>query len=125
MTTTADENKSQTEPSEAFLAELAERSDELETATPQEIVRWAVERFGDGLTMATAFGPEGMTLIHMLSEVGPQTHIFNLDTGYQFKETLELREQIVERYGVEVELMRRFKQALDPNGLFNAGKLLP
>jgi phosphoadenosine phosphosulfate reductase len=88
------------------LAELAERSRELETATPQQIVAWAVERFGDELTMGTAFGPEGMTLIHMLAEIAPETHIFNLDTGYQFKETLELREQIVERYGIEIAMMQ-------------------
>ena len=33
-------------------------------------------------TMATAFGPEGMVLIHLLAEIAPQTPIFNLDTGY-------------------------------------------
>jgi phosphoadenosine phosphosulfate reductase len=56
--------------------------------------------------MATAFGPEGMTLIHMLAEIAPQTPIFNLDTGYQFAETLELRERVKQRYGIEVELKR-------------------
>jgi phosphoadenosine phosphosulfate reductase len=54
--------------------------------------------------MATAFGPEGMTIIHMLAEIAPSTPIFNLDTGYQFPETLALREKIVERYGIRVEL---------------------
>ena len=53
-------------------------------------------------TMATAFGPEGMILIHMLAEIAPDTPIFNLDTGYQFPETLELRERVVQRYGIEV-----------------------
>jgi phosphoadenosine phosphosulfate reductase len=44
--------------------------------------------------MATAFGPEGMTIIHMLAEIAPDTPVFNLDTGYQFEETLELRERM-------------------------------
>ena len=56
--------------------------------------------------MATAFGPEGMTIIHMLAEIAPETPIFNLDTGYQFKETLELRERVKQnvrdRGGVQV-----------------------
>ena len=56
--------------------------------------------------MATAFGPEGMTIIHMLAEIAPATPIFNLDTGYQFDETLELRERVKERYGLEVELKK-------------------
>jgi phosphoadenosine phosphosulfate reductase len=33
-------------------------------------------------------------------------HVFNLDTGYQFKETLELRDRIERRYGISVRLER-------------------
>jgi phosphoadenosine phosphosulfate reductase len=40
----------------------------------------------------------------MLAEIAPDTPIFNLDTGYQFPETMELRERVKERYGIEVEL---------------------
>jgi phosphoadenosine phosphosulfate reductase len=94
------------EPTPELLEELAARSAELETASPQEILRWAVDRFAPRFSMATAFGPEGMTLIHMLAEIAPQTPIFNLDTGYQFAETLELRERVKQRYGIEVELKR-------------------
>jgi phosphoadenosine phosphosulfate reductase len=93
-------------PTPELLSELASASDQLEKATPQEILRWAIGRFGKSFTMATAFGPEGMTIIHMLAQISPETPIFNLDTGYQFKETLELRERIVERYGIHVELKR-------------------
>jgi phosphoadenosine phosphosulfate reductase len=78
----------------------------LETATPQQILKWASDRFAPRFTMATAFGPEGMVILHMLSEVAPATPVFNLDTGYQFKETLELRERVKERYGIEVEFKR-------------------
>ena len=56
--------------------------------------------------MATAFGAEGCCILHMLAEIQPSVHVFNLDTGYQFPETLALREQIRQRYGIEVELVR-------------------
>jgi phosphoadenosine phosphosulfate reductase len=92
--------------SEELREELAAASQALETASPQEILRWAVDHYAPKFTMATAFGPEGMVLIHMLSEIAPDTPIFNLDTGYQFKETLELREEVKRRYGIEVELKR-------------------
>jgi phosphoadenosine phosphosulfate reductase len=78
----------------------------LEGASPQSILRWAVTEFHPGLTMATAFGAEGCCLIDMLAEIEPGVQIFNLDTGYQFPETLELRERLKERYGIEVELVR-------------------
>ena len=90
-------------PTDAFLKELDQESQELESAHPKEILRWAVQRFAPRFTMATAFGPEGMTIIHMLAEVAPETPIFNLDTGYQFKETLDLRERVKVKYGIEVE----------------------
>jgi len=89
-----------------LLEELQRCSGELETATPQEILRWAADRFAPRFTMATAFGPEGMVLIHMLAEIAPETPLFNLETGYQFKETLELREEVFRRYGIQVELKR-------------------
>jgi phosphoadenosine phosphosulfate reductase len=85
-------------------AEISRESQRLETAEPQEILRWAAERFGQKFTMATAFGPEGMVLIHMLAQIAPATPIFNLDTGYQFAETLELRERVLRRYGIAVEM---------------------
>jgi len=93
-------------PTEECLAELLRDSEQLETATPKEILQYAIDRFAPKFTMATAFGPEGMTLIHMLAEIGPKTPIFNLDTGYQFAETLELRETVKSRYGIEIELKK-------------------
>src|SRR5580692_7850941 len=86
-----------------LLEELREHSARLESATPQEIIRWAVERYFPKLTMATAFGPEGCVILHLLAEIEPRTPVFNLDTGYQFEETLRLRDRIAERYGIEAE----------------------
>jgi phosphoadenosine phosphosulfate reductase len=86
--------------------EWTEINETLKKATPREILSWAAERFSSRLTMATAFGPEGCILLHLLSEVAPWVRVFNLDTGYQFRETLELRDRIAERYGIEVEMVR-------------------
>src|SRR5437016_8722851 len=91
----------------AFTAEqIAAANEHLSHATPQEILRWAVRTFHPRLTMATAFGAEGCCLVHMLAEIEPGVRIFNLETGYQFPETLELRERIRDRYGIEVEFIR-------------------
>src|SRR5262245_20870029 len=93
-------------PTPELLEELEQASSRLELAEPEDILRWATTQFAPKFTMATAFGPEGMVLIHMLAEIAPQTPIFNLDTGYQFQETLDLREQVKRRYGMEVEFKR-------------------
>lgn len=86
--------------------DLAAANEVMMGKTPQQILRWAVSTFGSQLTMATAFGAEGCCLIHMLAEIDPHVALFNLDTGYQFPETLALREQIQRRYGVEIQLVR-------------------
>src|SRR5271168_2817106 len=80
--------------------------DELSGQSPQQVLRWAVKLFYPRLTMATAFGVEGCCLIHMLAEIEPGVRIFNLETGYQFAETLDLRERIRKRYGIAVEYIR-------------------
>src|SRR2546430_846044 len=49
--------------------EIERENQRLEAAQPQEILRWATDRFAPRFTMATAFGPEGMVLIHMLAEI--------------------------------------------------------
>jgi len=85
--------------------DLADANRRLNDATPQEILRWAVDNFFPRLTMATAFGPEGCVILHMLSEIEPRVRVFNLDTGYQFAETLKLRDRIAERYHISVELV--------------------
>jgi phosphoadenosine phosphosulfate reductase len=86
--------------------EIAAANQRLANNRAEDILRWAVETFHPRLTMATAFGAEGCCILHMLAEIEPGVRIFNLDTGYQFAETLEVRDRIKERYGIEVELAR-------------------
>lgn len=82
----------------------------LEAATPAEILRWAVETYGDKLTMATGFGAEGCVLIDMLAkirdEIGIFPDVFNLDTGYQFGQTLALKAQLEKKYGIAIRAVQ-------------------
>jgi len=93
-------------PAPELLEALARQSWLLEEATPEEIIAWGVQTYFPRLTMATAFGPEGCVILAMLAKIEPKVYVFNLDTGYQFQETLELRDRIAQRYGIAVELQR-------------------
>lgn len=93
-------------------------SDMLEEKSPEEILRWAVGQYYPRLTMATAFGAEGCVLLAMLAAIEPRVRVFNLDTGYQFPETLELRERIRVRYGIAVELVRPEETVEEMEGRF-------
>ena len=102
----ADERGAPRVPGEKELACLRQESLRLETATPEEIIAWAVQHHFPKLTMATAFGPEGCVILSILAKIEPRVYVFNLDTGYQFKETLELRDRIALRYGIAVDLQQ-------------------
>lgn len=82
---------------------------ELEGAEPREILRWAARRYGRGLALSVSFGnPEGMVLLDMLTRL-PEARgatIFTLDTGFLFEETVRFREEVVERYGINLEVVR-------------------
>ena len=93
------------EPTPELLDELREASARLEQASPEEIIAWGVEKYAPYLTMATAFGPEGCVILAMLAKIAPETYVFNLETGYQFQETLDLRDRIAAKYGIEVDLL--------------------
>jgi phosphoadenosine phosphosulfate reductase len=88
--------------------DLKRLGEEMESRPPRDILRWAMETFAPRLGMATAFGAEGCALLHMLAglrdELGQDLYIFNLDTGYQFPETLELRERFQDKYGLTIRL---------------------
>ncbi|MFN0094040.1 MAG: phosphoadenylyl-sulfate reductase [Dehalococcoidia bacterium] len=76
-----------TRPAEA---ELATWNATFEEAEPQAIVRWAVERFGDGLSVGASFGgASGMAILHMVAALKPNVHVFVLDTDYLFEETYQ------------------------------------
>jgi phosphoadenosine phosphosulfate reductase len=85
---------------------LRQQSLALEGAAPEEILTWAVDHYFSRFTMATGLGPEGCLIISMLAKIEPRVYVFNLDTGYQFAETLDLRDRIAEKYGIVVDLQR-------------------
>jgi phosphoadenosine phosphosulfate reductase len=58
----------------------------LEGATPQEIIRWAVDRFGQRFAVAASMADGVMA--HLAGTVAPGVRVLFLDTGYHFAETL-------------------------------------
>ncbi|AIQ32546.1 MULTISPECIES: phosphoadenylyl-sulfate reductase [Paenibacillus] len=76
------------------------KAEELENATPEEIIRWAVETFPN-ITFACSFGAEDVVLVDMIQKVSPSTDVFYLDTDYHFKETYETRDIMADKYGME------------------------
>jgi phosphoadenosine phosphosulfate reductase len=78
---------------------------DLEAASAQEVLAYAVERFHPRLTMACSFQKEESVLIHMLAAIEPEARVFTIDTGVLFPETLATWKRFEERFGVKVEVV--------------------
>lgn len=71
-------------------SELDALNQRFESAPPQEIIAWAMERFGSGVAIAASFGgASGMAILHMAAQVDPNVFVFAIDTDYLFEETHE------------------------------------
>jgi phosphoadenosine phosphosulfate reductase len=70
------------------------QSAELESASPQDILRWSAQTFGNKLAIVTSFQPTGIVTLHMMSEIAPDTPVLTLDTGLLFPETYELMDRL-------------------------------
>ncbi len=81
---------------------LPERFVRGEEPSPREVLAWALEQFAPRVLMTTAFGLNGVVLIHLVHELGASVPTLFIDTGYHFPETLETKRRVVERYGLEL-----------------------
>lgn len=81
--------------------ELAALNARFESTDPRDIVAWAVDAFGDGLSVGASFGgASGMAILHMVAAVKPGVHVFVLDTDYLFEETHETMRRSVPALGL-------------------------
>ncbi|MBW7477512.1 phosphoadenylyl-sulfate reductase [Paenibacillus oenotherae] len=79
---------------------VQQKAEELEHATPEAILQYAVETFPN-ITFACSFGAEDVVLVDMLQKISPGTDVFYLDTDFHFKETYETRDKMMEKYGMK------------------------
>ncbi len=77
---------------------------DLERATAQEVLAYAVEHHHPSLTMACSFQKEESVLVHMLAQVEPQARVFTIDTGVLFPETLTTWRAFEDRFGLQIEV---------------------
>jgi len=87
----------------ADLDELAARSAEFESAPASKVIGWAIERFGQDLTMACSF--QDVVLVDLAVGVDPGIEVLFLDTGFHFPETLAFVEAVRARYDLNLRVL--------------------
>jgi phosphoadenosine phosphosulfate reductase len=77
---------------------------ELLQATPADIVRWACLQFEHRLVLTASFADT--TLIDVATAVEPDIEVLFLDTGFHFAETLNTVRIAMERYQLNLTVLR-------------------
>jgi phosphoadenosine phosphosulfate reductase len=80
------------------VAEQAGR--ELEGRTPQEILQWAFDTFGDRVAIASSMADS--LVIHAASQLREGVHVIFLDTGFHFPETIGTRDAVAQTYPIKL-----------------------
>ena len=82
--------------------DLDQQNRALGTSTPEVLMQWASQRFGDKLIASTSFGATSAVMLHLVHEVAPRTPIICVDTGYLFPETYQFAEDLIKRLELDV-----------------------
>lgn len=89
-----------------MLEDVAQLNRRFASLSPVQLLSWASEHFGGGISFGTGFGVEGCTIVHMIGTCRMNVDLFTLDTGLFFDETYELWERLEERYGVRIRAIK-------------------
>jgi len=76
---------------------------QFETKSPQEILTWALEKYGTRVGIASSFGLEDMVLIDMASKITKEFTVFTLDTGRLHEETYLTMDRTRSHYGIAIQ----------------------
>ena len=96
-----------TQQAEITAEELRQLSQRLEGHAPQEVLSWALQRFGQDIALACSFGGlSGMALLDMAVKIDPAVDVYYLDTDFLFQETRELVDRARSVYGIRPRAIR-------------------
>ncbi len=84
-------------------AEYERLAAQFEGAEAEEVVAWAVERFGRRLSLVSSF--QNCVLIDLVTRVDPKVEVIFLDTGAHFPETMTYVERVETQYQLKLRVV--------------------
>ncbi|MDZ4687126.1 MAG: phosphoadenosine phosphosulfate reductase family protein, partial [Planctomycetaceae bacterium] len=83
-------------------ADLAPLNQTFDERSPDELLRWAKQVFGDRMAALSAMQRAGSVIAHMLQQLELGTPLLFVDTGVNFQETLVTRDRIAAESGLKI-----------------------
>src|SRR5262245_5985894 len=82
---------------------IAEAARRLAGAEPEAVLRWAFDRFGSKMAIASSFSIEDCVVIDMATRISSDVRVFALDTGRLPEETYVTAERVREHHRVRID----------------------
>lgn len=82
--------------------DLAVANRQLQDLSAGERIRWAIETFGRNAVLLSSMQSSASVLMHLFYAMELDNEILFVDTGYHFRETLELRDEFMRRYKLNI-----------------------
>jgi phosphoadenosine phosphosulfate reductase len=76
---------------------------DFEAMSAEDVLRWAYSEFGVRMCLTCSWQRQSSVLVHMVSELGLEIPVVELDTQLLFRETYETRDALVARYRLKLE----------------------
>ena len=109
---------------------LDEINQEFEGKSPQEILKWVFNTFGEKVVLASSLGLEDQVLTHMSIKTFLKLHVFFLDTGRLNQETYDVLAESIEKYKIKYDIyfpraeeVERFQGDFGPNAFYQSLEL--
>ncbi len=77
---------------------------DLESRSPEQVLRLVLEEFPGRVSLACSFQKEESVLLDMLFALEPRARVFALDTHVLFPETYAIWREVEKRYGTKIEV---------------------
>ena len=85
-------------------AELLSMNDMLIALSPEEVIAWAFERFGERLVASTSFGSNAAVLLHLVAASRYGIPIIHIDTGDVPKDNKRYADELREKLEISVHI---------------------
>ena len=79
---------------------------DFESMPAEDLLRWGYGEFGKRMCLTCSWQRQSSVLVHMVSELGLEIDVVELDTQVLFPETYATRDELVERYGLSLKSFR-------------------
>ncbi|MCA9030505.1 MAG: phosphoadenylyl-sulfate reductase [Planctomycetaceae bacterium] len=87
-------------------AQLFQVGNNFEERSPDDLLRWAKETFGNRVAAISAMQQSGCTVCHMISRLKLDIPVIFVDTGVMFQETLDTRDRLAKEYNLNIRTLQ-------------------